>query len=97
MEEKYANKLPVALSVLQPCMFLYFMMYTLVRASGYQPHMNMEPYKERVLNSAATLALQPAAGHDLSFILTIVITALGEASCLWGWLQKVAAEFASHA
>ena len=44
----------------------------------------------------ATLASQPAAGLSLSFIITIVIMTLGW-SCLYGWQQKVAAEFGSHA
>ena len=39
------------------------------------------------LNSAATLASQPAAGHRLSFIITIVIMTLG-----WGLFVGLAAE-----
>ena len=33
--------------------------------------------KERELNSVSTLASQPAAGHSLSFVITIVIMTLG--------------------
>ena len=33
--------------------------------------------KRRELNSATTLASQPAAGYSLSFIITIVIKTLG--------------------
>ena len=43
--------------------------------------------KGRELNSAATLASQPAAGHSLSFIITIVIMTLG-----WGLFVGLAAE-----
>ena len=39
------------------------------------------------LNSATTLASQPAAGHSLSLFITIVIMTLG-----WGLLVELAAE-----
>ena len=53
-------------------------------------------YKGRELNLAATLASQPAASHNLSFIITIVIMTLGW-GLFMGWPQKVAAQFGSHA
>ena len=43
--------------------------------------------KGRELHSVATLALQPTAGHSLSFIITIVIMTLG-----WGLFVGPAAE-----
>ena len=43
--------------------------------------------KERELNSAATLASQPAAGLILSFIITIVIMTLG-----WSLFVRLATE-----
>ena len=52
--------------------------------------------KGQELNSAATLASQPAAGHSLSFTLSIVIMTLCWGLFVWGWPQKVAAEFGSH-
>ena len=43
------------------------------------------------LNSASTLASQPAADHSLSFIITIVIMTLG-----WGLFVGLAAESCSR-
>ena len=43
--------------------------------------------RDGVLNLAATLASQPAAGHSLSFIITIVIMTLG-----WGLFVGLAVE-----
>ena len=55
------------------------------------PHSTFVKTSGRELNSAATWTSQLVSGHCQNFIITVILT-LG-----LGWLQKVVAEFGTHA
>ena len=87
-----------------PNILSYITFYTMIHAThcpgSFTSTLNLTyPYrytcKGRELNSATTLASQPAAGHRLSFIIIIVIYDLGLRPVCGAGRRK--AEFCSHA